>query len=57
MAADEDIARIWEECEMGLQANRRMMENHQMAAEETISNIAALRMLNDSGIEEAVKNS
>lgn len=56
MAIDEDIAGIWAECEAELQANRKMAANHQLAFEETIANVAALRLLNDSGIEEAVKN-
>lgn len=53
---DEDVINIWREFDYELAANRKMAENHQLAFEETIGNIAALRMLSDSSIEESVKN-
>lgn len=55
--ADSDINDIWDECEREIEANHRMAENHQLMFQQTISNVAALKMLNDDGIEEAVKNS
>jgi hypothetical protein len=55
--ADEDILGIWDECERELQANHLMAEHHQLMFEQSIANVAALKMLNDSSIEDAVKNS
>lgn len=55
--ADEDIMGIWDECEREIQVHRKMAENHQLMFEESIANAAALKMLSDSSIEEAVKNS
>jgi hypothetical protein len=51
-----EIDEIWDECERELQANRKMADNHQAMFEQTIGNIAALQLLNDSSVEEAVKN-
>jgi hypothetical protein len=56
MAIDDDIVNIWREFDYELEANRKMAANHQLAFEQTIGNIAALKMLNDSSIEESVKN-
>lgn len=54
---DEDIINVWREFEHELEANRKMASNHQSMYEETIGNVAALKMLSDQEIEEAVKNS
>lgn len=56
MALDSEVADIWGEFERETDAHLRMGQNHQLLFEQTITNLAALRMLNDSGIEEAVKN-
>ena len=53
---DPDIAAIWEECERELDANFKMGQHHQMLFEQTIGNLAALKMLDDSSIEDSVKN-
>jgi|APIni6443716594_1056825.scaffolds.fasta_scaffold163733_3 hypothetical protein len=57
MAGDDEVINIWREFDYELEANRKMAANHQLAFEQTIGNIAALKMLNDSSIEESVKNS
>ena len=54
--ADKDISDIWDECEREIEAMRKVAANNQLGFEETIGNIAALKMLNDNTIEEAVKN-
>ena len=53
---DSDINDIWEDCERELDAQYKMGSQFQMLCEEAISNIAALKMINDDSIEEAVKN-
>ena len=53
---DADVAGIWDECEREIEALRKVAANNQMGFKETIGNIAALKMLNDNTIEEAVKN-
>lgn len=55
--ADQDINDIWDECDRELESLRKMQANNQLGFEETIGNIAALKLLNDSSVEEAVKNS
>jgi len=47
----------WAEFLKETDANHHMAQNHQMMYEQTIGNIAALKAINDSDIEEAVKNS
>ena len=54
---DPDINDIWDECERELEALRKMQANNQLGFEETIGNLAALKLLSDSSVEEAVKNS
>lgn len=51
-----EIDEIWNDCERELQANRKMADNHQAMFEETIGNLAALKLLTDPSVEEAVKN-
>lgn len=53
---DADITGIWDECERELEANRKSAANFQLALEQTIGNIAALKLLEDDRVEEAVKN-
>lgn len=55
--ADEDIADIYRELDMELESHRKMSANFQLFCEESIGNVAALKMLNDDSIEESVKNS
>lgn len=55
--ADDEVINIWREFDYELEANRKMAANHQLMFEQTIGNIAALKMLNDPSIEESVKNS
>jgi len=54
--ADQDIIDIWEECEKEIDVLRQVAANNQLGFEETIGNLAALKMLNDTSVEEAVKN-
>ena len=54
--ADPDIAGIYDELDRELESHRKMSANFQLFCEETISNIAALKLLNDSTVEETVKN-
>ena len=54
---DPDINDIWDECDRELEALRKMQANNQLGFEETIGNLAALKLLGDSSVEEAVKNS
>ena len=53
---DLDIKAIFDECQYEIANNYQMGENHQKLFQQTISNIAALKMLNDDSIEETVKN-
>lgn len=55
--ADADINDIWDECEREIEALRKVAANNQLGFEETIGNLAALKLLSDSTVEEAVKNS
>jgi hypothetical protein len=55
--ADDDIADIYRELDMELDSHRKMSANFQLFCEESIGNLAALKLLNDSEVEEAVKNS
>ena len=52
----EEVADIWAEFELETQANQKMASGHQLMFEQSIGNIAALKMLNDTSVEEAVKN-
>ena len=54
---DEDIASIYQELELELASHRKMSANFQLFCEESIGNVAALKMINDDSIEESVKNS
>lgn len=54
--ADSDIVAIYEELERELDAHRKMSANFQLFCEESIGNLAALKLLNDD-VEESVKNS
>jgi hypothetical protein len=56
MDPTQDIQDIWRECQAEIDANHRMAQGHQLMYEQTISNLAALRLLGDSSVEEAVKN-
>jgi len=51
-----EVTEIWDEFDREIEANRKIAANHQLAFEETIGNLAALKAINDDGIEEAVKN-
>lgn len=53
----EEIEDIWKECEAEIEANHKMLANMQLGFEEAIGNLAALKTLSDSSIEETVKNS
>jgi hypothetical protein len=53
---DPDIKAILDEVQMSVDVNYAMGENHQKLFQQTISNLAALRMINDDEIEKAVKN-
>ena len=55
--ADQDINDIWDECDREIQSLRKVAANNQLGFEETIGNLAALKLLGDSSVEEAVKNS
>lgn len=57
MDPTQDVQDIWRECEAELAANHRMAQGHQLLFENTIGNLAALKLLGDSSVEEAVKNS
>ena len=54
--ADADIINIWDECNKEIESLRKVAANNQLGFEETIGNIAALKMLSDNTVEEAVKN-
>ena len=54
--ADSDITDIWDECDREIESLRKVAANNQLGFEETIGNLAALKMLSDSTVEEAVKN-
>lgn len=54
---DQDIGNIWEECRAELDTIYKMGTDYQSLLEQTIGNVAALKMLGDDGVEEAVKNS
>jgi len=54
---DEDIANIYRELDLELDSHRKMSANFQLFCEETIGNLAALKLLNDDSVEESVKNS
>lgn len=53
---DPDIKAIWDECQCEINVGYQMGENHQKLFQQTIANLAAMKLLNDDGIEEAVKN-
>ena len=53
---DQDIFDIWDECDREIESLRKVAANNQMGFEETIGNLAALKLLDDSTVEEAVKN-
>ena len=52
----KDLEDVWKGAELEIAANRKVAENHQLGAEEVIGNITALKNLNNTDIEEAVKN-
>ena len=54
---DESGLDAWDMFLKETNANHQMAQNHQKMYEQTIGNIAALKAINDSSIEEAVKNS
>ena len=54
--ADTDISDIWDDCEREIDVIRKMAANNQLGFEETIGNLAALKILSDNTVEEAVKN-
>jgi hypothetical protein len=54
--ADKDINDIWDECDREIESLRKVAANNQLGFEETIGNLAALKLLSDSSVEEAVKN-
>jgi hypothetical protein len=47
----------WEEFLKETNANHQMAQNHQKMFEQSIGNIAAVKLLNDQALDEAVKNS
>jgi hypothetical protein len=53
---DPDIEAIWDECDREIESLRKVAANSQLGFEETIGNLAALKMLDDTTVEEAVKN-
>jgi hypothetical protein len=53
---DTDISDIWDECDREIESIRKMAVNNQLGFEETIGNLAALKILSDNTVEEAVKN-
>jgi len=55
--ADPDIANIYDEVRLEIESHRVMSANFQLFCEETIGNLAALKLLNDETVEESVKNS
>jgi hypothetical protein len=56
MSADYSIEDIWREAKLEIDANHHMAQHHQLMVEQTIGNIAALKLLGDNSVEEAVKN-
>ena len=52
-----EIEQIWAEYEAENAATHKAAENFQLLLEQSIGNLAALKMLSDNSIEEAVKNS
>ena len=53
---DADISDIWDSCEREIDVIRKMAANSQLGFEETIGNLAALKILSYNTFEEAVKN-
>jgi len=53
----DDVQEIWSDFEKETNAIHLMGQNHQKLFEQAIGNLAALKTINDSSIEEAVKNS
>jgi len=53
----EEIDEIWDEALKEIAANHQVGKNHQYLCEEAIGNIAALKTINDTSVEEMLKNS